>query len=331
MDYNITIEVDANDSGIRIDKLVSDKCPEVSRSRVKELLDNEGITVNGKRVKASYKATEGDVILVAVPEPEAYEALPEDIPLDILYEDEDVLVVNKPKDMVVHPAAGHFSGTLVNAIMFHCGDSLSGINGVLRPGIVHRIDKDTSGILVVAKNDTAHNSLAEQFHEHSIVREYSAIVHGNFNEGIYTEYHMVDGIFKKTVEKASDDGSTSGLIDAPIGRDEKNRLRNDINVKNGKNAVTHFTLKENFSAFAYVKCRLETGRTHQIRVHMSHINHPLLGDTLYGGKEKFKQEVLMGQCLHAGLLGFNHPRTGEYMEFEAKLPDYFTKILEALR
>ena len=236
------------------------------------------------------------------------EILPEDIPLEIEYEDSDLLVVNKPKGMVVHPAAGHYSGTLVNALMYHCKD-LSGINGVLRPGIVHRIDKDTSGLLVCAKNDFAHSCLSGQLKDHSITRKYEAITCGYFK-------------------------NMSGTIDAPIGRSANDRKLMAVNAKNGKNAVTHYTVLKNFAKYAHVECRLETGRTHQIRVHMKSINHPLLGDVVYGGKQseyKLSGEPLQGQTLHARVLGFVHPRTGQYMEFSSELPDYFKTLLETLK
>ena len=270
-------------------------------------LDNEKeqkIMVNGSPVKANYKVQNQDDISVEVPDMEEPDILPEDIPLDILYEDDDVLIVNKPKGMVVHPSAGHTSGTLVNAIMFHCKDNLSGINGVLRPGIVHRIDKDTTGALLVCKNDNAHKDLAEQLKEHSIKRRYRAIVTGVLKED-------------------------EGTIEGPIGRHPVDRKKMAINYKNGKDAVTHYKVLERFKNATYVECRLETGRTHQIRVHMTSIGHPLLGDEVYGsGKNPYH---LQGQTLHAMILGFIHPATGEYMEFTAPLPEYFLKLLEKLR
>jgi len=259
--------------------------------------------VGQKAVKPSYKVTEGDTISFEVPEAVELEIVPEDIPLDIVYEDHDVILVNKPKGMVVHPAAGHYSGTLVNALMFHCKDDLSGINGVLRPGIVHRIDMDTTGILIVCKNDLAHTSIAEQLKEHSITRRYQAIVHGVLKDD-------------------------EGTIDAPVGRHPQDRKKMCINHQNGKHAVTHYRVLNRFKNFTHIECRLETGRTHQIRVHMASLNHPLLGDAVYGpAKCPYK---LQGQTLHAGVLGFVHPRTGEYMEFEAPLPEYFQKLLNIL-
>ena len=259
--------------------------------------------VNGRPVKASYKAAEGDTISFEVPEAVEPEIVPEDIPLDILYEDHDVILVNKPKGMVVHPAAGHYTGTLVNALMYHCKEDLSGINGVLRPGIVHRIDMDTTGVIIACKNDLAHNSIAAQLKEHSITRRYQAIVHGVLKDD-------------------------EGVIDAPIGRSPKDRKKMAINYNNGKSAVTHYRVIARFKDFTHIECRLETGRTHQIRVHMASIGHPLLGDAVYGpAKCPYK---LQGQTLHAGILGFVHPRTGEYMEFSAPLPEYFEELLRKL-
>lgn len=290
-------------SGDRIDKFLSDQCEELSRSFLQKLLKSGEVYVGSKTVKPSYKVTAGDLISFEVPEADEPEILPEDIPLDILYEDHDVVLVNKPKGMVVHPAAGHYTGTLVNALMFHCKDDLSGINGVMRPGIVHRIDMDTTGVLIICKNDLAHNSIAEQLKEHSITRRYQAIVHGNLKDD-------------------------EGVIDAPVGRHPQDRKKMCINHQNGKHAVTHYRVLNRFKGYTHIECRLETGRTHQIRVHMSSIGHPLLGDQVYGpAKCPFK---LQGQTLHAGILGFIHPRTGEYMEFAAPLPEYFTKLLHVL-
>ena len=249
------------------------------------------------------RLSEGDLIVFEVPEAAKPEILPEPIPLDILYEDEDVILINKPKGMVVHPAAGHYSGTLVNALMYHCRDSLSGINGVLRPGIVHRIDMDTTGVIIACKNDVSHRSIAEQLKEHSITRRYQAIVHGRL----------------KTDE---------GIVDAPIGRNPQDRKKMSINEKNGKPAVTHYHVLNRFRDYTHIECRLETGRTHQIRVHMASIGHPLLGDAVYGpARCPYRLE---GQTLHAGVLGFVHPRSGEYMEFSAPLPEYFEKLLRTL-
>ena len=291
-------------SGIRIDRYLSDSNEDLSRSYIQKLLKEQKVTVQGTFVKANYKVQAGDVITVEVPDMTEPDILPEDIPLDILYEDEDVLVVNKPKGMVVHPSAGHTTGTLVNAIMAHCKENLSGINGVLRPGIVHRIDKDTTGALLVCKNDNAHRDLAMQLKVHSIKRRYRAIVAGVIKEN-------------------------EGTIEGPIGRHPVDRKKMAINYKNGKEAVTHYRVLERFPNATYVECRLETGRTHQIRVHMTSIGHPLLGDEVYGsGKNPYH---LQGQTLHAMILGFVHPSTGEYMEFTAPLPEYFEKLLEKLR
>lgn len=291
-------------SGMRIDKFLSENCPELSRSFLQKMLRSEEITVNGKIIKSSYKVSAGELVLFEVPEMEEPDIPAENIPLDILYEDGDIVIVNKPKGMVVHPAAGHYSGTLVNALMYHCRADLSGINGVMRPGIVHRIDMDTTGVLVVCKNDLAHTAVAEQLKAHSITRKYYAIVHGVIKED-------------------------EGTVNAPIGRHPVDRKKMSVNPKNGKEAVTHYTVLERFGQFTYVECRLETGRTHQIRVHMASVGHPLLGDAVYGpAKCPFK---LQGQTLHAGVLGIVHPRTGEYMEFSAPLPAYFEECLEKLR
>ena len=296
--------VQAEDSGRRIDVCLSEKLPEISRSHIQKLLKSGLVNVNGSACRSNYKVKENDRISLEIPEPETPEILPENIPLSILYEDEDVLVIDKPKGMVVHPSAGHYEGTLVNAVLFHCKDGLSGINGVLRPGIVHRIDMDTTGALVICKNDLAHQDLAEQLKNHTIRRRYRAIVFGNLKED-------------------------SGTINAPIGRHPVDRKKMAVNYRNGKEAVTHYRVLERFGNYTYIECRLETGRTHQIRVHMSHIGHPLLGDNVYGsGRSPFS---LQGQTLHAMILGFVHPRTKEYMEFEAPLPDYFTEILRSLR
>lgn len=290
-------------AGDRIDKFLSEQCEELSRSFIQKLLKSGEVFVGQKPVKASYKVSEGDVITFEVPEAVEPEIVAEDIPLDIVYEDHDVILVNKPKGMVVHPAAGHYSGTLVNALMFHCKDDLSGINGVLRPGIVHRIDMDTTGVLIACKNDLAHNSIAEQLKEHSITRRYQAIVHGVLKQD-------------------------EGTVDAPIGRHPQDRKKMCINHQNGKHAVTHYKVLKRFDKFTHIECRLETGRTHQIRVHMASLGHPLLGDTVYGpAKSPYK---LQGQTLHAGILGFIHPRTGEYMEYSAPLPEYFERLLNIL-
>lgn len=291
-------------TGERLDKFLAEELSEMSRSHIQKLIKDGHISVNQKPVKANYKLSAGDEITVSVPEPEIPDILPEDIPLDIIYEDDDILVVNKPKGMVVHPAPGHYSGTLVNAIMYHCRDNLSGINGVTRPGIVHRIDMDTTGSLLICKNDRAHQSLAEQLKEHSITRKYHAIVHGNLKED-------------------------TGTVNAPIGRHPVDRKKMSIHAPNGRLAVTHYRVLERFGNYTYIECQLETGRTHQIRVHMSSIGHPILGDTVYGpAKSPFKLE---GQTLHAKVLGIVHPTTGEYMEFDAPLPEYFVNLLKNLK
>lgn len=300
----LTFTIKQEEPSVRIDRYLAEQCPEFSRSYLQKLLKEQKVTADGRPVKANYKIPPGAEIQVEIPDMEVPDIRPEDIPLDILYEDEHLLVVNKPKGMVVHPAAGHTEGTLVNAVMAHCGDNLSGINGVLRPGIVHRIDKDTTGALVICKEDAVHRDLAEQLKEHSIKRRYRAIVQGNLKED-------------------------EGTIEGPIGRHHTDRKKMAINYKNGKDAVTHYKVLERFGQYTYIECRLETGRTHQIRVHMTSIGHPLLGDTVYGSsKNPFH---LQGQTLHAMILGFRHPVTGEYIEFEAPLPDYFLKLLEKLR
>ncbi len=293
--------------GYRIDKCLSELLNDYSRAYIQKLLDEGNIKVNNKAVKSNYKLRAADSIDILIPEPEALEILPENIPLDIVYEDNDILIVNKPKGMVVHPAPGHSSGTLVNAIMYHCKDSLSTINGVLRPGIVHRIDMDTTGLLMVCKNDTAHRIMSDKFKVHDITRVYTAICYNHFQD-------------------------SDGTIDKPIARHKTDRKKMAVDQHNpsARRAVTHYKvveeLKDNFSL---IECELETGRTHQIRVHMASINHPLLGDEVYGPKNKpFKTE---GQVLHAGVLGFAHPITGEYMEFKAELPEYFINILNRLK
>lgn len=299
------VNIDEEQQGTRIDLVLSMALPETSRSFLQKLITGGSVSIDGSVCKSKKQKVEaGQEITIVVPEPEQLEITPEDIPLEIIYEDDDVLVVNKPKGMVVHPAVGNYSGTLVNAVMYHCGDSLSSINGVIRPGIVHRIDKDTSGLLMIAKNDTAHNSLAAQLAEHSITRAYQAIVYNNF---------------------ADDEGT----VDAPIGRDPKNRLRQAVTQQNSKRAVTHYKVLERFGKFTLIEARLETGRTHQIRVHMSHIKHPLLGDFVYGPEKN--PFGVSGQMLHAKILGFVHPTTGEYMEFESPLPEEFEKTLNKLR
>lgn len=301
----LCLQADASYAGERIDKYLAEVMNDYSRSFLQKQLKDKNVTVNGKIAKASYKVLEDDEISVAVPDNQEPDIEAENIPLDILYEDSELLVVNKPKGMVVHPSAGHYSGTLVNALMYHCKDQLSGINGVLRPGIVHRIDMDTTGSLVICKTDVAHQSLAEQFKVHSITRKYRAIVHGNLKED-------------------------EGVIEGTIGRHPIERKKMAINVRNGKPAVTHYRVLERFGNYTYVECQLETGRTHQIRVHMSSIGHPLLGDLVYGPK-KCPYPSLQGQTLHAMVLGFMHPVTGEYMEFSAPLPEYFDKMLKKFR
>ncbi|MGA9226088.1 MAG: RluA family pseudouridine synthase [Mesobacillus sp.] len=288
-------------AGDRIDKVISTLDPEWSRSQVQQWIKEGNVLVNGAPVKTNYKCSFEDRLVISIPEPEALDVVPEEMNLEIFYEDQDVLVVNKPKGMVVHPAPGHLTGTLVNGLMAHCKD-LSGINGVLRPGIVHRIDKDTSGLLMVAKNDLAHESLVNQLVAKTVTRKYKALVHGNIQHDF-------------------------GTIDAPLGRDTKDRQSMTV-VDNGKHAVTHFNVLERFKDFTFVECQLETGRTHQIRVHMKYIGYPLAGDPKYGPKKTLD---IGGQALHAGLLGFDHPRTGEYIEFEAPLPAYFEELLNDIR
>ena len=300
---SIEFIIEEASTGERIDKFLSDTIPDMSRAYIQKLIKDEQITVNHKTIKSNYKLNVGDLVFLEEPELKEPDILAENIPLNILYEDSDLLIVNKPKGMVVHPSAGHYSGTLVNALMYYCKDELSGINGVMRPGIVHRIDMDTTGSLIVCKNDFAHNEIAEQLKVHSITRVYHAIVHG---------------VLKNDV----------GTICAPIGRHPIDRKKMSINEKNGKEAVTHYKVLKRFKNFTYIECRLETGRTHQIRVHMSSMNHPLLGDTVYGpAKCPFK---LQGQTLHAKTIGINHPRTGEYLEIEAPLPEYFSDLLKKL-
>ena len=301
MIYELTAESAA---GQRIDKYLSGQLADLSRSYLQKLLKDGGVEVNKKPVKSNYKLSEGDQIRLEVPEAVEPEITAEDMDLDILYEDKDIILVNKPKGMVVHPAAGHYAGTLVNGLMHHCREELSGINGVLRPGIVHRIDKDTTGSVIVCKNDAAHQALAVQFADHTITRRYRAIVHGVLTDD-------------------------EGIIDAPIGRDNADRKKMAVNQVNGKRAVTHYTVLKRFERFTYIECRLETGRTHQIRVHMASIGHPLLGDSVYGPK-KCPFPKLEGQTLHAMILGFVHPQTGEYIETSAPLPEYFQRLLDLL-
>ena len=300
---NILLTV-TTDTPLRIDRYISANLPDISRSSAVKLIEEGNVTVNGNTVNKSFLVSSEDEIEIYPSEPEVYDVEPENIELDIIYEDDDLLVVNKPKDMVVHPAAGHYSNTLVNALLYHCKDSLSGINGVLRPGIVHRIDKNTSGLLVVAKNDKAHESLSQQIKDHTITREYRAVVYGNIKDD-------------------------KGTVDLPIGRNKKDRKKMCVTQENSREAVTHYEVIERLNDFTYIKCILETGRTHQIRVHMAYIGHPVAGDDVYGPKKVITQ--LNGQCLHAYKLGFNHPSTGEYMEFTCDLPQVFTDFLEKLR
>jgi len=299
--YNFEISDELVD--IRIDKCISDLYEELSRSYIQKLIKDELVYVNNKAVKANYKGKINDKVSFTTPDLIIPDILPENIPLDILYEDEDIIIVNKPKDMVVHPAPGHYSNTLVNGLMYHCRDNLSGINGVLRPGIVHRIDKDTTGSLLICKNDESHRFIAEQLKDHSINRRYVAIVHGEIKDD-------------------------NGRIDAPIGRHPVDRKKMAINYSNGKKAVTNYKVLKRFKGYSYIECKLETGRTHQIRVHMASINHPVMGDPLYCNyKDPIKTT---GQVLHAKVLGFVHPRTKEYIEVTAEIPDYFQNILNKL-
>lgn len=303
-DRIITLAVSEDSGGTRLDAYISSQIEELSRNYAQQIIETGCVSVNGKEeLSKKAKVKSGDSIEIDYPEPETLNVEPQDIPIEIVYEDDDVIVVEKPRGMVVHPSPGNFDGTLVNALMYHCGDTLSSINGTIRPGIVHRIDKDTSGLLMIAKNNIAHESLAAQLKEHSCTREYTALVYDNIREDELT-------------------------VDRPIGRDEKNRLRRAVFGSNPKEAVTHIRVVKRYGKYTLIKARLETGRTHQIRVHMSYIKHPLVGDELYGPK---KQTLpVKGQMLHAGVLGFVHPTTGEYMEFRSELPEYFTEILDRL-
>lgn len=288
-----------------MDVVLSELIADLSRSHIQGLFDIGAVSINGEQTDSKkYKARAGDVVDVTVPEPETLKIEAQDIPLNIVFEDDDVLVIDKPVGMVVHPAIGNHDGTVVNAVMYHCGDSLSSINGVIRPGIVHRIDKDTSGLLIIAKNDKSHISLSRQLYEHSIVRKYCALVQDNLKEDF-------------------------GTVDEPIGRDPKNRLKRRVGGINAKSAVTHYRVMERFREYTFIECRLETGRTHQIRVHMAYIKHPLVGDPLYGSR---KQDFnVTGQLLHAGVIGFIHPASGEYMEFHSDVREEFADVLNRLR
>ena len=297
------IHITDDNIGLRIDKVICQAIDGISRSAVQKIIDDGNVSVGNTAISKNYKTRPGDIIKIVIPQPRELEITAENIPLDIRYEDNDLLVVNKPKGMVVHPAAGNYDGTLVNALMYHCKGSLSGINGVIRPGIVHRIDKDTSGLLIVAKNDFAHINLAEQIKVHSFTREYRSVVYGKLK-------------------------TESGIVDAPIGRHPVDRKKMAVTPKNSKNAVTHYEVIREYDGFTHLGLRLETGRTHQIRVHMAYIGHPVAGDPVYGPKKVI--ESLSGQCLHAGLIGFRHPRTNEYIEIKSELPEYFTQFLRRI-
>ena len=302
MDENY-ICITAEESGERIDALLARSLPSLSRSQVQKLLEQGMVTLNGRALKKNFRCSAGETYEVLLPEPDDLPLIPQNIPLDVVYEDGDLIVINKPRGLVVHPAPGHPDGTLVNALLYHCGDSLSGIGGQRRPGIVHRIDKDTSGLLIVAKNDFAHQGLSAQLADHSLCREYEALVRGNFKQDC-------------------------GTIDKPIGRHPIDRKRMAVTDKNSKPAVTHWQLLASYRGYSHILCRLETGRTHQIRVHRASIGHPLLGDFTYGAPSP--EKGLVGQCLHARRLRFVHPRTGEHVLLETELPAYFTDVLSRL-
>ena len=309
-DSILIVKAGADDAGTRLDAFIGYNTDELSRSYAVKLIEKGRVTVNGETVTSKKRSvSEGDTVSINMPEPEPLEITAENIPIEIVYEDGDVAVINKPRGMVVHPGPGNTSGTLVNAVMYHMGDSLSSINGVIRPGIVHRIDKDTSGLLMIAKNDKAHESLAAQLKDHSVTREYTALVYDNIREDEMT-------------------------IDLPIGRDERNRMRHAVNGSGARNAVTHIKVLERFGKYTLVRAKLETGRTHQIRVHMAYMHHPLAGDELYGPRKQSSViggTEVHGQLLHAGTLGFIHPSSGEYLEFHSDLPEVFSSVLERLR
>ena len=293
----------ADRAGERLDAFLSRSVPDLTRSAAQRLLEEGAVTLSGKPVKKNYKTAPGDVLEIALPDPEVVDVVPQNIPLDVVYEDADVIVVNKPVGLVVHPAPGHPDGTLVNALLYHCGDSLSGINGELRPGIVHRIDRDTSGLIIAAKNDRAHQALAAQLQDHSLARVYEAVTVGGLKED-------------------------EGTVDAPIGRHPVDRKRMAIDRKSGREAVTHWSVLARYPGYTHVQCRLETGRTHQIRVHMASLGHPLLGDVVYGSKKPWPG--LAGQCLHARKLKFIHPTTGKLVEVECDRPEWFEKVLKQI-
>lgn len=303
MSEPVELVLSEREEGIRLDKVLAERLPDLTRTAIQRLLEEELVLINGKPAAKNRKGRAGDSVAVRIPDPEPLCLQAENVPLDIVYEDDDLLVVNKPQGMVVHPAPGNYQGTLVNALLAHCGTSLSGINGVIRPGIVHRIDKDTSGLLMVAKNDFAHQGLARQIKEHSFRREYEAVVAGRMKQ-------------------------ESGVVNAPIGRHPIDRKKMAVTEKNSKEAVTYFRVIAEYPGYTHIRLRLETGRTHQIRVHMAYLGHPVAGDPVYGPR---KPDLgLKGQCLHARLIGFVHPRDGRYLEFESPLPDYFTRLLTKL-